>query len=318
MKKAILVLSQLSETFLQKIRETAPDYELLTLSDMTEDRWSDVEIIYDYDKNAILGHLDQLSHLKWIQVISSGVDYLPEEILKNPEIMITNTRGIHAVGITESVFGFMLGLGRGVFPAIHAQMRKEWLELQNSDLSTLTGKIMLIYGTGNIGQEMARVAKAFGMKTKGVNSDGRPVEHFDITYTMDEVKYVVGTSHFVVNAMPLTALTRGYFNQQFFDAMHQDGIFINIGRGPSVNQSDLYTALMDRTIRGAYLDVFEKEPLDADSPLWACPNLIITPHITGKRTDYHDLALAIFLENLKNYVTTGHVKKNRYDIDKGY
>ena len=318
MTKVILVLSSIEEDYVNKIRETARDYEILTLDSLTDDRLPDIEIIYDWNSKVLEDKLPHMTSLKWVQVISSGVDYLPKEILRNSEIIVTNTSGIHAVGITESVFGFMLGLGRGVFPSIRAQMQKKWMEISNEDLSTLPGKRMLIFGTGKIGQEMARVAKAFGMKTKGVNSDGRPVENFDLTYTMEDVKDVLGTSHFVVNAMPLTNLTRDYFNEDFFEAMHDEGIFINIGRGPSVKEMDLYTALTDRKIRGAYLDVFEKEPLDADSPLWECPNLIMTPHITGKRADYHELALAIFLENLKSYVQKGHVVRNIYDANKGY
>lgn len=318
MSNVILLATDLAETYIQKIRETAVDYDIFTLENLPQARLEDIEIIYGWNEIDIPPMLPEMTNLKWVQTISSGVDYLPEDLLIDSKITVTNTSGIHAVGITESVFGFILGLGRGVFPSIHAQEQKKWLEFQNSDLTTLTGKIMLIFGTGNIGREMARVAKAFGMKTRGVNSNGRPIDNFDFTYTMTDVQDVIGSSHFVVNAMPLTSLTRDYFNKDFFDAMHKEGAFINIGRGSSVKEADLYQALTDRSIRGAYLDVFEQEPLDGESPLWECPNLIMTPHITGKRADYHELALAIFLENLKSFVKHHQVNRNIYDARKEY
>lgn len=258
------------------------------------------------------------SQLQWIQVISAGVDALPLTELKKRGILLSNTSGIHAQAIAESVLGMLLAHVRGLQTAINQQAQVHWQTLPHKQLTTLTGKKLLIYGTGHIGQRIAALAQALGMETVGVNRSGHAAAHFTATYSMATAQAAVQQADVIVNVMPLTATTNQFFNVDFFAQLQTQPIFINVGRGASVDTTALLRALQGGQISYAALDVVDPEPLPPTHPLWQQENLLLTPHISGIFDGYMQQVNQIFLPNLHQFLENGKLVQNQVDLTRGY
>lgn len=160
-----------------------------------------------------------------------------------------------------------------------------------------------IIGVGTIGKETAKIAKAFGMKVLGLRHSGKAEEYVDEIYTSNQLDLLLPKCDYVVVTLPLTKETFHLFGAEQFKQMKTSAYFINIGRGEIVNEEDLVMALKDGEIAGAGLDVFEKEPLSVDSPLWGMENAIITPHTAGPTEHYNKRVVEdILIPNLKDYI----------------
>lgn len=257
------------------------------------------------------------SRLSWIQTFSAGVDSLDFDWLAERGIVLTNASGIHGVPIRESVFGMLLAITRGIVPSIRLQAEAKWSNEISPDI--LEGKTMMIFGAGSIGQAIAEMAvKGFNMKTIGVNRSGRDVPHMSEIVRQFEALDRVKDADIVVGVLPLTAESRQYFNYDFFKLMKPGSIFVNVGRGPSVQTYDLNRALEEKVLAWAALDVTDPEPLPEDHPLWQRENVLITPHISGTRPDYDSHVLGIIIENLQAVVDEGKPTRNVIDYDRGY
>jgi len=180
------------------------------------------------------------------------------------------------------------------------------------------GETIGIIGVGDIGQETARLAKAFGMRVLGVRRSGEPTEHVDQMYSLEGLPQLLNESDYVVNALPLTEETYHYIGAKQFAQMKCNAFYINIGRGPTTDTEALLQALLSKQIAGAGLDVFEQEPLPADHPLWQMDNVILTPHSSGHTQYYGQRTLDIFLGNLHDYITKGKPTHNLVDLLKQY
>lgn len=317
-KKSILLLQSTTEEQMTTIQEIAPDFELLKGGeDNSNKNYDDVEIIYGWDFKIgpeILNNPN--SNVKWIQSHTAGIDYMDLAGLKSKGISLTTSSGIHAVPIAESVFGMILSYVRGIGKAIKDQSKKEWASPKQ--IMELNQSTIIIVGTGNIGLQVGRLAKAFGMHTIGVNRSGRSVDYMDVTVMQSELADHIGKADYVVNIMPLTSLTKNYFNKDIFSKMKEGSAFINVGRGLSVNVNDLIDALDKGNLAFAGLDVFEKEPLPKDSPLWDRDDVLVTPHISGLITHFKARLFTIFEENLKAYVIGKELPKNKVDYNRSY
>lgn len=318
LSKAILaVYALIKEWQLEELKQVAVNYEIKLQEDISSEDLARIEIVYGW--NAFLSeNKDKLRSLKWIQKDTAGLDSIPASIRNNDQILISNMSGIHAVPITENVFGYIMSWARGIIPAITNQAHNQWDSSISTKMFSLKDKSIIVYGAGNIGIEIARTAKFFGMKTYGVNSNGRPVEYFDQCFTMDTIIEVLPQSTVVVNALPLTVISKHYFNETFFNNMNHKSLFINIGRGESVVDHDLQQALEEEVIQAAYIDVTSPEPLPEDSPLWQTKNLTITPHVSGIVEHFRDEIYPIFKDNLDQYLIDQTLVKNVYSRSKGY
>ncbi len=243
--------------------------------------------------------LPKAPKLKWIHSLAAGVDaFLIPEII-NSGILLSNSSGVHPIPIAEHVFGMLLSFERGIHLSIRSQERSKWDT--SFPVGELSGKAFCIVGTGRIGSEIARIAKSFGCKVIGVNRSGKKENNFDEIMANSRLNDALPDADYVVSVVPLTKDTVHLFGKQQFESMKRTAVFCNVGRGKSVDEKALVTALESNIIRAACLDVFEEEPLPASSPLWKMPNAIITPHIAGNTPHYLDRALEIFLENFKAY-----------------
>ena len=319
-ERGILLLKEIKPDDMEKLKKKAVNYTLIKAWD--EDcEWNfpkeKIEILYGWDKQigtALLN--DRNSHLKWIQMSSAGVDFMDFDKLQKKGILLTTASGIHSIPISESVFGMLLAHARGIQTSILNQTEKIWQVPRG--MEELNEKTMMILGTGHIGTEVGRLAKAFNMKTIGINHSGRKVETMDVIYQQEAFFDHLSEADIIVNSLPLTDETKNIFNKKAFDKMKEGSLFINIGRGPSVNQDDLINALTSGPLAFAGLDVFENEPLESSSPLWKMSNVVITPHISGVAEKFRTRLFRIFEANLKAYLSGENLPKNLVDYAKEY
>jgi len=276
---------------------------------------ADTEVIFGFDLPHDLA--GRTPGLKWIQVLSAGVDHLmTEDILKSPVIM-TNIKGMSATPIAEFIFGVALMLVKQLPLCFQLKQAKQW---QKFKTSTLLSKTMGIVGLGSIGREVARLAKAFGMKViaiRRVTEQTTHAENVDIMLPGDQLHRLLAESDFVVLSVPLTPETNGLIGEKELRTMQSTAYLVNIARGDVVDEEALSRALEEGWIAGAGLDVFATEPLPADSRLWALPNVILSPHVSGDIECEYELATELFAENLKRYLN-GDRLFNVVDKKRGY
>ena len=290
-------------------------------------------LFYSTDKADLEGRLDEIevaagsfprdlmaqaSNLKWYQQWGAGADWLLEHPeLAQKDFTLTNVSGIHEIPIGEQIMAYLLAFARTLNIAARNQGTHIWPESPAS-ASELSGKTMLLLGTGAIGAYTAKLAQAFGMKVVGVRRHPeKSVEHIDEMVALDDLSAALSGADFIVLTLPLTEDTRHLIGEAELQRMKPTAILVNIGRGGLVDEPALVRALQDKTIAGAGLDVFETEPLPEDSPLWKMENVIITPHMAGNTPHYDERALKIFLENLRRY-TAGEPLTHVVDKQAGY
>lgn len=313
--KQILVIIDYDQSYIDKIQKLAPDYEIVT--DVDEADFNAVQIVIGWDK-ALVDVLKSNNHqIKWIQLQSAGADKVPQELLKEQNIILTSSSGMHSKVIAESIIGMMLGHTRQLFKSHNEQVKNKWAQDEMS-LSTLENKTLAIVGIGKIGAQTAKIAKAFEMNVIGVNRSGRDVQNVDQIFVQEDVAKAVSEADYVVNILPLTDETTGFFNLDLFNHFKEGAAFINVGRGSSVVTDDLLEALDSDQLSYAALDVFEEEPLDEDHPLWNHDKVLITPHIAGHMEDYIGTLFPIIEENLSAYVKNQEVVLNKIDFEKHY
>jgi phosphoglycerate dehydrogenase-like enzyme len=243
------------------------------------------------------------------------VDQLLYPEVREGDILVTTSSGIHQP-LVEHVFALLLALVRRLHIAIRNQQERRW-DRSRAVGGEVRGMTVGVLGLGSIGAEVAAKATAFGMRVIGTKRTPGGVPHVDRVYPPEALHEVLAAADVVVVALPLTDETRGLLGEQEFRAMKPAGLLINIGRGPIVQEAALIRALQERWIGGAGLDVFEREPLPADSPLWAMEDVIITPHVSGGWPGYLDAAVPLFCENLARYLRSAPLL-NLVDKSRGY
>ena len=256
-----------------------------------------------------------LKNLKWIQTFSAGVNTLPLKEIKERGILLTNSSGVHGPQMTDHIMGMILSFSRALLPSIRNQKEKNWKV--DYPLSELTGKEMLIVGAGSIGQLLAKKAKAFDMNVVGLKRTVEDLENFDEVRPLNELQRSMKTADYVVILAPLTKETRGLIGKEELALMKEDAVLINLARGPLVDEAELIKALEEKKIRGAGLDVFSREPLFSDSPLWDLDNIILTPHLGGFSDVSNERSIALISENIRRYYA-GEKLKNIVDLELGY
>ncbi|MGG5331968.1 phosphoglycerate dehydrogenase [Enterococcus sp. AZ163] len=315
MQKPIINLQKaFRKEFVTKIQEIAPNYQVST--ELADDELNNVEISVGWKREKELQLLNH-SNLKWVQAVSAGVDYLPLSEFEKKGILLSNGSGIHSLSISEHVIGTLLTYYRGIGQAIKNQAVKKW-DQTGIHYDQLSGKNLLIVGTGHIGKQLSVSLRGLGVNVYGINTTGHPVSGFIETYSIKNLAKIAEGMDIVVGILPGTEATYHIFNSDVFSHMQPDAVFINVGRGDCVHTKELATALKEQQIAFAALDVFEEEPLPVDSELWELENLLITPHISGMTVDFQWKFMTIFLKNLKSYVAEGKLVENQIELRKGY
>jgi phosphoglycerate dehydrogenase-like enzyme len=279
--------------------------------------------------------LQAAPQLKWIQLISAGADHMLNGPVGSGTIRITTTSGVHAASLSEFVIAMMLMHVHRLHATSRAQYRHQWLPAPEfmKTADTLRGKTLGILGYGSIGRELARMAQALGMEVLALKRDPKLLRDTGWSpaaglgdpegriprrvFAPEEREALLRESDFVVLLLPLTAATRHFIGEKELAVMKPNAFLVNVGRGPLVDEPALVRALQDKRIAGAGLDVFEREPLAADSPLWDLEEVIMTPHMAGPFRGYLDLAFELFAQNLRRF-TGDQPLINEIDRKLGY
>ncbi|MBR8839423.1 MAG: D-2-hydroxyacid dehydrogenase [Stigonema ocellatum SAG 48.90 = DSM 106950] len=253
--------------------------------------------------------------IRWQHTPSSGVNHILTPIFLEHDIVLTNGSGVHGIPMAEFVITFLLYHAKNVKKLHSLQADHQWMKL--SELQELYNKTLLIIGTGNIGQEVAIRAKAFGMNVFGSRRHPKPLPNFDLIVGADEWRSLLPEVDYVVIATPLTPETRGLIDAEALRLMRKSAYLINVARGAIVDENALLTALREDWIAGAGLDTFAVEPLPPDSPFWSLPNVFVTPHSSAITPQLYDRIVALFLDNLTRY-RNGKPLRNVVDKNAGY
>lgn len=334
----VLCTMRFSDDLLEQLRAVSPEVDVMqqTCHDAEEvaaalTAHPDSKVLYTF--HVPEEALTLAPGLRWVQLHSAGVDHILDHPIMDSKITITTVSGIHATPIAEYVFASLLAHRWRVALWTHCQREGRWPsgrwqlfarpELRDSTLGIL--------GYGSIGREVGRLGQAFGMRVLAMRRSGEQsktgyaeqntgdpagsIPHR--FYPPDALQQMLSECDYVVIALPLTAETTHLIGAAELQAMKPTAYLVNIARGAIVDEAALIQALREGWIAGAGLDVFEKEPLPADSPLWDLENALVSPHVAGFTPHYDRRAAALFADNLGRYLS-GVDLLNVVNKDRGY
>jgi phosphoglycerate dehydrogenase-like enzyme len=260
--------------------------------------------------------------LRWMHTGTAGVASLLYPELVESDVVLTNSAGVHAPAIAETVLAMMLHFARGLDFAAHAQARREWDTRPFAERADVIGELdggtVGILGFGGIGREVARRAQALGMNVVATRRSGRPApEGVDVLIGPDAIARVLAVADYVVISLPSTPTTRGLLGPDQIKGMKRGAVLTNVARGDIVDEDALATALRAGVLRGAGLDVFREEPLPSASPLWDLPNVLITPHVSATTPRFWVREVELIRDNIARYAA-GRALRNVVDKERGY
>ncbi len=285
----------------QQVRAIAPYALIVTNEDLKTDPSliGRVEIVFgSLDHNLF----PQAHRLKWLQATSAGIEWTQyPEIMSHPAIL--TSAHIHAVPISEHLFGMLLMLTRMSLSAYRQQLERVWQRDHGfSELEIIAGKTLCVVGLGSVGRRCAMLGKAHEMRVIGVRKHPQATPYVERVYGPGKIREALSQADVVMVVLPNTPHTRHLIGYREFAVMLKGVFLLNGGRGQTVDTDALIEALGNGTVKGAGLDVVDPEPLPPNHPLWEMSNVILTPHISGGFSRYRESTTHIFLDNLGRYV----------------
>ncbi|MFE7954975.1 D-2-hydroxyacid dehydrogenase [Streptomyces sp. NPDC057413] len=271
---------------------------------------ADVLLVWDFASTAVRDVWPgEGPRPRWVHTASAGVDHLMCPQLAESDTVVTNARGVFDQPIAEYVAALVLAMAKDLPGTLQLQRERQW---RHRESRRVAGTRACVVGSGPIGRAIARLLKALGVTTALVGRAPRTG-----VYGPDDLDRLLSRADWVICAAPLTEQTRGMFDERRFGVMQPSACFVNVGRGPLVDEEALARALARRWIAGAALDVFAQEPLPADSPLWGVRDLIVSPHMSGDTVGWRDELGAQFVD-LSERWTAGRPLINVVDKRRGY
>ncbi len=260
--------------------------------------------------------------LQWIHVTAAGVAQLMRPDVRASGVIVTNSRGIHAIPMAEHTMGLLIALARKFPASMRFQAASHWAQQEIWDMqpppSELSGATLLIVGLGAIGSELARRARAFGMRILAVTRSGKAdVSLAERAFPAKDLIRALPEADYVVLAAPDTPETNHMIGARELAAMKRTASLINIARGTLVDEPALVAALKAGTIAAAALDVVAQEPMPPENPLWQLENVFITPHTSAVSNQLWPRQTALVIENLERWFS-GRELINRVDLTRGY
>ncbi len=258
-------------------------------------------------------------NLRWIHAPTAAVHQLLFAELVNSDVVVTNSREVHGPVVAEHVMALIFALAKKIPQAAVLQQKHIWgqeaIWNEGAHPREIASATLGLIGVGSIGRRVAQMASAVGMRVIAVREHvekGNP-EGVEAVFAPSALDEMLKQCDYVVLAAPLIAATHGLINADRLAMMKPEACLINVGRGPQVDEAALVEALRTRRIAGAALDVFEREPLPADSPLWSVENLLITPHTAGLTDKLWHRHYELFSDNLRRYLARQPL---RFVVDK--
>ena len=260
--------------------------------------------------------------LKWLHSTAAGVGQLMYPELRKSGIEVTNASGVHRIPMAEHILGILIALARRFPDCFRYQQQSLWAqqELWNAPIRPreLRGQVLLFIGFGAIGREVAKIIRPLGMRVWAVTRSGRAEEGLaEQVFPASKLDEVLPQADFVVLAAPETPETRKMIGPREFGLMKPSAYFMNVSRGALVDEPALISALEQRKIAGAALDVASQEPLPAENPLWKLDNAFITPHMSAVSEHLWERQTDLLMENLERWFA-GDELLNRVDLNRGY
>jgi phosphoglycerate dehydrogenase-like enzyme len=267
-------------------------------------------------------HIATAPRLRWVHSSAAAVEgLLPLAALESRGVTITNSRGVQAIPIAEHVMGGLLVLSRRFDRSRDAQRDRRWIQ---NELSVdwpwlLHGQSMTVVGLGTIGLEVAKRAHAFGMRVTGVRrrADQPRPDFVDRVLTPDQLTEALYGCDVLVLSAPGVSATQRMIGARELALLNPGAVLVNVARAQIVDEAAMLESLANAQLGGAVLDVFEREPLDAASPLWSTPNVVITPHSSGFRASHWTDVVELFADNLGRF-QRGEPLRNLVDATAGY
>jgi phosphoglycerate dehydrogenase-like enzyme len=233
--------------------------------------------------------------LRWIHTNSVGLDAVLVPQVVDSDIVVTNTRGVFEPPMAEWVLASLLYLVKDLHRTVEAQRAQFW---DHRVSRSIKGRRVLLLGVGGVGREIAQMLRAVGMAVDIVARTARVDEALGTIHGIDELDELLPTADDVVLALPLTAQTSGIMTAERLSLLRPEAHFVNVGRGPLVDEPALVRLLQDRRIAGAALDVFETEPLPQGHPLWSMDNVLVSAHMCGDVVGWQSQSVKVFTDNL--------------------
>jgi phosphoglycerate dehydrogenase-like enzyme len=268
--------------------------------------------------------LARAGRLRWLSSVAAGLEEIVTPALLARGVAVTNASGVHGPNIAEHVLAMILMFTRGLPRLYRAQLAHRWernLSSRSDGPGELTGKTLVIVGLGRIGEAIAARARPFGVRIVALKRD--PATRHDAAVAvaellpMDALDEALGRADHVCLTVPLTRATHRLMDARRLARLRPSAYLYNVSRGAVIDEAALVAALRGGKLAGAGLDVFEQEPLPAESPLWDLDNVILTPHVSGATPLYYDRTAALFADNLDRFLA-GQPLRNRFDPARGY
>ena len=305
----ILIVSPMYRELKLLIEKEVTDksFRFISEGELTQDNlsWADALVSFnlkaDYDYSTV----------KWVHSLGAGVDRFLFKKEWNEEVLLTRTICSFGQRIAEYCLSYILKDLQFHDTFREQKQQKKW---EQRTPKLIGEQKVLVYGTGEIGQMIAKVFSGLGVDVFGVSLSGKQTAFFKEVIKLEDHFSQISEKNYIINTLPLTEQTEKLFDSSIFNKLSDVG-FINVGRGASVDEGALLQALNENSVRFAVLDVFEHEPLPGNNPLWSHPRVQITPHISAVTTPNE--GAACFLETLKN-IDENKLLKNRVDTKKGY
>lgn len=312
MKKLLILSSEADQYERLIVAAGLPDLHIQASSSVASavGMAGDCEIILG-EPQLVSQVLASANQLRWVQSCWAGVDALCQPGLRR-DYLLTGVGGQFGRLISEYITGYLFALERGFFEMRANQLERNWQPLAHRRPRDLTVGII---GLGSIGQHLAKMVSAFGFRISGMNTSGKPCPHVDQVYTQSHSDEFFADADYVVVTLPATPQTRHFINAKVLQSMQSSAVLMNVGRGSVVDENALIQALQQSEIRAAVLDVFETEPLPAQSPLWSMPNVYVTPHVSAM--SFPEDIVAVFKQNYRRYLNNESLP-HVVDFERGY
>lgn len=269
---------------------------------------------FGYRDHALEAAWHQAQALEWVQWCAAGVDSLLFPALVESDVIVTNAAGIFDDAIAEWVLGMAVWFCKDFSRSSSAQRSRTWKFFPGRSLA---GTSAAILGAGSIGRAVARLLQSTGVDVTLYGTHNRPDAEFGTIHQWDPAHECVAAADWVVAVLPNVPAAQQLIDGETFASMKPEAVFMNVGRGDSVVETDLQYALTSGTIAGAALDVVQNEPLDGDSAWWDIPNLVLTPHNSGDVGDSAARIIELFVDNVGRW-RAGQPLRNVVDKRRGY
>lgn len=271
---------------------------------------SDVLLTWDFTSDAVRGAWAAARDtVRWVHTASAGVDRVAFPALLDSPVTLTNSRGVFDVPMAEYVLGAVLAFAKDLPRTLELQRGRTW---RHRETEPVAGRCAVVVGSGPIGHAISATLRAVGLRVELVGRTAR-----DGVHAFDALDGLLPRADFLVLAAPLTDQTRGVLHKGTIELMRDTARVVNVGRGPLIVQDDLVEALRAGRLAGAALDVFDAEPLPADSELWTMDGVIVSPHMSGDVVGWREALVDLFADNLARF-RDGRELRNVVDKARGY